>query len=496
MRSLRNTIIASAALAFALPADAQTVDTAQARFQPPNVIQYLRPQDKRGMNMFETPKVAGAEYRGFALQWGAAFTQQFQGLSHDNDADSVAVNAVAPVAGNVGSAAVANRNRLVAIGNGFNNATANMYLHAQLAPGIRVQLTSYLSSRHHNETWVKDGFLQVDASPLDVPLFHDIMQYTTLKIGHFEVNYGDFHFRRSDNGQALYNPFVGNALMDAFTTEIGTEALFQRNGLFATVALTNGEIRGNIKDPAKRAPAVMLKGGIDRTIEAYNLRYRLSASYRQQESAISNTLYAGDRAGSRYYFVGENFVATEAAQFTSGRVNPGFGDALTAFMINPFIKWNGVEFFGMYERATGRGQETGTPPVAPAEREVTQMMGELVYRFGAGEKFYVGGRYNTVGGQLGQQVNNNSASAAANTSFNYFVSANPACTAAGPATATCYLAVEPSIVRSNLSAGWFVTPSLLLKAEYVTQSYNDFIRSDIRSGLKFSGFMIEAVTAF
>ncbi len=213
------------------------------------MIQYLRPQDKRGINIFETPKVAGAEYNGFVVQWGAAFTQQFQGLSHENDADSLPYNPA-------GTATNNNRNRLIEIGNGFNNATANMYLHAQLAPGIRVQLTSYLSSRHHNETWVKDGFLQIDASPLDVPLFHDLMQYTTLKIGHFEVNYGDFHFRRSDNGQALYNPFVGNALMDAFTTEIGTEALFQRNGLFATVALTNGEIRGNIKEPSKRAPAL------------------------------------------------------------------------------------------------------------------------------------------------------------------------------------------------------------------------------------------------
>lgn len=166
--------------------DAQTIDSAQVRFQQASAIQYLRPQDKRGLNLFETPKVAGAEYRGFALQWGAAFTQQFQALSHENTADSVAVAAVAPTPGNAGSAAIANRNRLMKIGNGFNNATANMYLHAQLAPGVRVQLTSYLSARRHNETWVKDGFLQIDESPIDVPLLNAIMEYTTLKIGHFE----------------------------------------------------------------------------------------------------------------------------------------------------------------------------------------------------------------------------------------------------------------------------------------------------------------------
>ncbi len=464
MRSLRNTIIASAALGLALPAQAQTIDTAQARFQPPTVIQYLRPQDKRGINVFETPKVEGVAYTGFAVQWGAAFTQGFQGLDHENDADVVLVGGV-------------NRNQLMAIGNGFNNAGANMYLHAQLAPGIRVQLTSYLSSRHHNETWVKDGFLQIDASPIDLPIFNKIMEYTTLKIGHFQVNYGDFQFRRTDNGQALYNPFAENSLMDAFTTEIGTEAVVQANGLFAVVALTNGEIRGNIKDPQKRSPAVILKGGFDRQLSE-DLRVRLSASYRGQESAISNTLYSGDRAGSNYFFVGENTTATESAQFTSGRVNPGFGDALTAFVINPFVKFNGLEFFGMYEMAKGRGQEVGTPAVSPPYREVTQMMAELVYRFGAGEKFYVGGRYNTVEGQIGQ------APTAGATNFNYFTP--------GPT----FIATEPSVLRTALSAGWFITPSLLLKAEYMNQTYEDFIRSDIRSGLKINGFMIQAVTAF
>ena len=56
------------------------------------------------------------------------------------------------------------------------------------------------------------------------PLLKSIMKYTTLRVGHFEINYGDAHFRRSDNGNSMYNPFVGNYILDAFTTEIGAEA--------------------------------------------------------------------------------------------------------------------------------------------------------------------------------------------------------------------------------------------------------------------------------
>jgi len=100
-------------------------------------IGYFRPHDARGLNMFEAPKYEGAPYEGFKIMWGAAFTQQFQSLDHENTAVPVIVGTT-------------NVNQLVEIGSGFNNADANLYLDAQLAKGIRVALTSYLSSRHHN----------------------------------------------------------------------------------------------------------------------------------------------------------------------------------------------------------------------------------------------------------------------------------------------------------------------------------------------------------
>ncbi len=43
--------------------------------------------------------------------------------------------------------------------------------------------------------------------------------------------------------------------------------------------------------------------------------------YRKAHSA-SNTLYAGDRAGSRYYHVLENTAVTGAAQAWSGSLRP------------------------------------------------------------------------------------------------------------------------------------------------------------------------------
>src|SRR5687767_9211753 len=98
---------------------------------PTIAIQHIRPYDKRGLYMFEAPKNDGVPYTGFRLDFGAAFTQQFQSLDHENSATPKLVNTV-------------NQNQLIDIGPGFNNAVANLYLNAQLAPGVRVALTTYL----------------------------------------------------------------------------------------------------------------------------------------------------------------------------------------------------------------------------------------------------------------------------------------------------------------------------------------------------------------
>src|SRR5690349_2695148 len=211
---------------------------------PEILIQHLRPADQRGLNVFEAPKNDGVPYDGFKLTWGAAFTQQWQGLQHSNAAAPRVVNNV-------------DQNQLIPIGHGFNNAVANLYLNAQIAKGIRLSVVNYASARHHQESWIKEGYALVDDSPIDLPLLNSIMKYTTLKVGHFEINYGDQHFRRSDNGQAMYNPFVGNYILDAFTTEIGAELYLRRGPWMAMGGITGGEVRGQVTAPGNRSPAFL-----------------------------------------------------------------------------------------------------------------------------------------------------------------------------------------------------------------------------------------------
>ena len=406
----------------------------------PITIQHFRPQDQRGINVFETPKEPGVEYTGFKMDFGAAFTSQVQNLRHETTAVPVMVGGV-------------NTNQLANIGFGFNNSTANLYLHAQLADGIRVQLTSYLSSRHHNETWVKDAFLLVDKLPLDVPLLNVLMEYTTLRVGHFEINYGDAHFRRSDNGNAMFNPFVGNYIMDAFTTEIGGEVYLRSNGVIVMGGITGGELRGTVLNPEQRGPAYLGKVGFDRTVKP-KLRVRMTGSLYTTSKSSSNTLYGGDRAGSRYYWVMENTQATESAQMTSGLINPGFRNKITAMQFNPFVKFHGLEVFGVVERAEGKAS------AEPTNRAWNQYATDVVYRFLPQEQVYAGVRYNKVEGRLAGIANDVGAD------------------------------------RWQVGGGWFVTPNVLMKGEYVNQQYNGYPPANIRNGGTFHGLMLEGVVGF
>jgi hypothetical protein len=417
-------------------------DEQQKKDEPGRAItmQYFRPLDQRGINVFETTKVPGVEYTGFRVDFNAAFTSQVQNLSHRNTAAPNVVNGV-------------NANQLANIGFGFNTSTANLALNAQLMPGVRVALTSYLSSRHHNETWVKDGYIQIDQSPVDLAPLKMLFEIATVRVGHMEINSGDAHFRRSDNGNAVYNPFVGNYIMDAFTTEIGGEVYLKTAGVIAMGAITGGEIRGTVLEPGQRGPTLIGKLGVDREV-GKDLRVRLTGSMYKTDQAMSSTLYGGDRAGSRYYWVMENTAATESANFTSGLINPGFRNKVTAVMVNPFVKFRGLEAFGVIERAEGKAASEAS------ERTWNQRAVDVVYRFFPREQAFGGVRYNKATGRL------------------------------------VGMAGDVGAERWQVAGGWFLTANVLMKAEYVTQEYIGYPVTNIRRGGTFSGMMFEGVVAF
>ena len=411
-------------------------------------IQFSKSYDQTGINQFEPTKVDTIAYDGFKLAIGGSFRQGYQMLSHENATGKAA---------------------LYPLGNGFNLAAANLNFDIQLGDGIRIFLENYMASRHHNEFWVKGGYIQIDK----LPMFNNPDWYTKyfrVKIGHMEVNYGDTHFRRSDGGNAIFNPFADNNIMDEFATEIGGEIyVYPADGFMAMLGITNGLIRNNVRDYDRlpvvgagkvdsikgKNPSIILKAAYDKTKDDFRLR--LSASLYHNNSSPGLTLFGGDRTGSAYFGVLESATsANGTAEAFSGRFNPGMTNTLTAVMFNPFLKYKGIEFLGTYESASGK-----TVNESPdAKRKTTQLAAEVVYRFLKNEQVFVGFKYNTVSSRLNGYT------------------------------------ADVDIKRTSLAAGWFPTKNLLLKGELVNQKYEGFKTTDLRNGGKFNGLVIEAVVGF
>lgn len=421
-------------------------------------IQYFRQAGFDGLNIFETKKSNDVEFKKLKIKVGGDFAIQFQGLDHSND-----------------------MNNLTAIGSNVNLPTANLNFDVQLADGVRMHLRTYLSSKHHNETWVKGGYIQIDKlNFIKEDFWKGMMDIATIRVGVDQLNYGDAHFRRSDNAMAIYNPFVGNYLMDSFTVEPFIEFVFQPKDFILVAGISNGLLNPTVDKvvtPWGQSTIVGEKDlkatfygklGIDKQISE-SLRVRFTGSFINEPGfGNGNHLYNGDRAGSRYYNLfnyNNNGNLVEGGDF-AGRFNPGFNKNFS-YQFNPFIKYNNFELFGIYEVSKGSKAEGNN------EGKFTQFGTEVIYRFGTNNQFYLGGRFNSVKGNR-----------------DYASGANQ------PNT--------QKINRTNFGAGWFMTKNILMKFEMMNQSYNSDMGAwspnawtpAVLSGADVSGYVLEAVISF
>ena len=387
---------------------------------------------------FEEPQLRGQDFKKMKVRVGADFAMQYQLLDHYADS------------------------ALIPLGKGFNLPTANLVIESLLAPGIKINLTSYLSSRHHNETWVKGGYLIIDELPfIKSERIGKLMDHLTLKVGDMDINYGDAHFRRSDNGHVTSNPFVGNYVIDAFSTQIAAELMFRSNGLLLMGAVSTGSLKpalagysassGYVAYDTHEELAFYWKAGYDKQLTD-DWRLRLTVSGYHSPDNHFGSLYYGDRAGSRYYLVMNRITNSPddvdiTKNHLSGTWTPGFLRKDNSFMVNLFTQYKGLEVFGTFE--TMKGNTLGGTSVA-----YSQYGAEGIYRFGGDDQFYGGLRYNKAWNMDNQTV-----------------------------------------TRFQAAAGWQMIDYVLMKIEYVNQKYNGFI-SNYGADAGFKGVMLEAAISF
>ena len=435
-------------------------------------IQNQIKRDKTGLNQFDVKKDS-VEFKGLSIDLGGAFNMDYQTINSFNDQPST----FALPSKIVGY-------RLMNNENNFTLPAADMTIGAQLFDGVRVNLDIYLASRHHNDTYARGGYLQIDKLDfIKKDFLAGIMKYATIKIGQMENNFGDAHFRSSDNGSTLRNAFVGNNIMNAFTTEMGMEIYYNRSGLVSMLGVTNGNLNQGISEVSFTAgpntntvvsPTILAKLGYDKQIDQ-DLRVRLTGSLYHNANLGNSNLYSSSRSGFGFWGVLNNNAYKNngvdvAANYNStstpeGTFNPGFKNWATSIMFNPFVKFKGLEFFGTVELASG-GDKAGFDD----KRTANQYAADLVYRFGKSEQFYIAAKYNTVSGKLSNADAN-----------------------------------EVTVDRVESSIGWFMTKNILAKLDYVNQNYKDYSQfvgnnptgnANNFYGGNFKGLVFEATISF
>jgi len=368
---------------------------------------------------FEQNQLDSVNFDKLKVKVGADFALQLQGLSHE------APNSAAS---------------LVELKKNFNLPTANLHITADLAPGVQLYINNFMSSRHHNEAWVEGGYLIIDKLPF-LPAADKLMENITIKAGVMTPDYGDAHYYRSTNAAVFANPFVGNWVMDAYTTNPGIEIMYRTNGIIAMVGTNNGRLNYGRGGDFLEDLVFDWKLGYDSQINE-DLRIRATVSgYHVPEGHSGSYLWSGDRAGARYYSVMDTVGGDN---FRSGRWDPSSGQTqMNSYQAALFASFKGLELFGFYETMTGvRGG---------ADQNFTQIGVQAKYSY---KSLYAATRYNIVDNNAGSTVD-----------------------------------------RFNVGVGWYFVDNVLIKVDYVSQNYNGPAHLHLDGG-HFGGLVLEAAISF
>ncbi|MFV0481022.1 MAG: hypothetical protein ACK5LP_03460 [Campylobacteraceae bacterium] len=403
--------------------------------------------------VFEQPKDRTPFSGTPELNFNVDLVFYFQGLNHDYKPATGSVNRIEP---------------------GLILPTANFDINAKIMSGFNVKLETMLSSHHHNDAYVKGGYATVDNLDFIYDGFlSSFMDRSTIKIGVNDVNYGDDHFRRTDNADVFRNPFIFNHAVDAYMQGTHIEVLTRlpEFNSFVMAGITNGitspnDISKVDTDGSSNRYALYGKLGFDKQFTE-DFRFRITESLYWQEGTNRGDLYAGDKAGD----VAEGIFGNKGtAQVTTWSAMKGYSANgkeqtyadILASKLNVFAKYKGTEVYGLFEYADGADY-------LGADMKMTHYAIDLVQRF-YNDKFYVAGRYEN-----------------AVVKYADF----------GAAKGTAQNPGDAEVTQYEIAGGWYLSPSAMVKVSYIKQKRENFSNAYyVDNKASFDGFMVSAALTF
>jgi hypothetical protein len=350
---------------------------------------------------------------------------------------------------------------------GFQTAWGDLAFLADIDQGkMLVFFDLYISSRPHpSTTYGNEGYILIKELPDDFGpsnwLNNSLFKYVNVKMGHFEIDYGDWHYRRSDNAWVQRNPLIGNTIIDPDVEEIGMEIYSKPQAINWLVGISSGTTTENLNEGRGIAS---VHGKIWADI-AKDLRASLSAYYVDHSDnpaggagGTKGSLFSGSRSGGPY-------GAVIGGGNAPGQVTPGQDQLVTAFQgdmaFTPPGPWEFYGNIGWMQDADTNGSLPGTP-----RDSWTYGMIEADYYFHP--RVYVSGRYSVA---QANEINGH--------------------------------ATHGNVQRFQIGGGYWVTRNLLAKVEGVYQTYNEFKLDDklvsgvdAAQGPEFFGVIAEVSFAF
>ncbi len=377
---------------------------------------------------FEAPKDTSA-FDKVELGLGANLTFTYQGLD----------NSYTPTAGSE-----------VELQAGFILPQADVELRGKVMSGFNMKLQWMVSSHHHHESYAKGGEATIDNLDFIYPGFAEgFMKNATIRVGVNDVNFGDAHFRRTDNANVFNTPFVNNMGVEAYEAAAFIEVFYRMPSanMFVLGGVTNDQVNPDdvvASSTSSSTPAVYGKIGYDAQLSDA-LRVRVTESLFHNSGNGNGSLYYGDKSGT---------TATSVLGGTSGfgagwNALSGYYE-LTSSMTNAFVKYNNTEFFGTFEYADASTS-------AGVDMTLTHYAIEAVQRF-ANDKLYVAARYENATVEKDGDTS------------------------------------DDELTQLQATVGWYLSKNAIAKLEYIKQERKNF--SSFVGDASFDGFMLSTALRF
>ncbi len=313
---------------------------------------------------------------------------------------------------------------------GIQDPFANLSFLASIPDKLDVYFDLYVASRPHpNTMYAHEGYLlfkQLPA-PFDTGLLKDAFDYVNLKVGAFDLDYGDDNYRRSNNARVQRNPLIGNPLIDPNVEELGAELYSIKGPIYWLIGVGSGTTTEYFDYGSSASVHAKLWAYPLPDLRTSVSAYHVDLSGTNMADQTSD-LYNAGRSG-------EPFAAVFGGGDDPGSILPAAGKDVTA--VEGDATWNHWPF-EIYSNVgyTQDSDTNGPTPGTPAERWLYGTV-EPVYHFTPA--IYMAARY----------------------SF-------------GVASAVNGVSTDGWVDRIEAGAGYWITNSLLGKLEYVYQQYHGF----------------------